>query len=160
MQLVFVLLIVYQLKHFIIDYPLQGRYMLGKFKPGWDFVLPLTAHAGLHGLGTAVICFAFGRPNLALPLALLDFTIHFIMDRIKASPRWLGRFKTVTAEQFKNDTAALNSAKGKEVHVLTAIGLDAAKKRLRDNKFFWYSLGFDQMVHHLTHYVCIWFIIS
>jgi len=32
----------------------------------------------------------------------------------------------------------------------------AARRRLRGNTLFWWCLGFDQMIHHLTHYVCIY----
>lgn len=33
--------LLFQAKHFLADYPLQGRYMLGKFADGKEFVLPL-----------------------------------------------------------------------------------------------------------------------
>jgi hypothetical protein len=125
MRLIFVLLVVYQLKHFLADYPLQGTYMLGKFKlHGW--VRPLAAHAGVHGLLTLAIALLFiGKKSFFVPVALavFDFTIHFTMDRIKASPNMLGRFK------------------------------DFYDKR------FWWSLGFDQMVHHLTHYTIIYVLV-
>jgi len=29
-----------------------------------------------------------------------------------------------------------------------------------DNKFFWWSLGVDQMAHHLTHYFIIYMILK
>ncbi len=49
-----VLLVVFQLKHFMADYPLQNEYMLGKFKAkGW--FAPLALHAGVHSLFTCVI---------------------------------------------------------------------------------------------------------
>ena len=104
---VFALLAAYQLKHFLADYPLQTPYMLGKFKSGWDFLGPLAAHAWVHALFTLVIagCYglAVGHPNphwLALPLAAFDFAAHFAMDRIKAGPRYLGRFKDMKAPAF------------------------------------------------------------
>lgn len=34
-----------------------------------------------------------------------------------------------------------------------------AATKLQSNKFFWWSLGLDQMVHHLTHYIIIYLII-
>lgn len=84
MRLVFLLLVIYQLKHFLCDYPLQTQYMLGKFKGGDEWKLPLLAHAGVHGAGTLLIglCFTplFG---IALMLALADFFAHFVIDRIK-----------------------------------------------------------------------------
>ena len=84
MKLIFLLLVLYQIKHFLCDYPLQTQYMLGKFKGGCEWKLPLTAHAAVHAAGTLVIglCFApvFG---IAMLLALLDFAAHFGIDRLK-----------------------------------------------------------------------------
>lgn len=51
---IFILLIAFQIKHFLCDYPLQGKYMLGKFNKE-DWKLPLAAHAGTHAIGTSVI---------------------------------------------------------------------------------------------------------
>ena len=119
---IFILLVVYQFKHFLADFPLQREYMLKKFSPNWDFFLPLCLHAGVHAALTLFIVFIFHVANLWW-LALVDFVIHFIMDRIKSGPRYLGRF---------ND---------------------------RDKPGFWNALGFDQMVHHLTHLYIIWIII-
>jgi uncharacterized membrane protein len=91
MKDVFALLLVFQAKHFLADFPLQGRYMLGKFKPGWDFLSPLLAHVSVHGLMTLAICL-YVRPALWW-LALVDMVAHFAMDRIKAGPKYLGRWK-------------------------------------------------------------------
>lgn len=87
------LLILFQLKHFVADYPLQTPYMLGKFKSFPDYLLPLAAHAGVHALFTAAIAVAFKRFDVLFILVSLDFVTHFIIDRIKASPNMLGRFK-------------------------------------------------------------------
>jgi hypothetical protein len=88
---IFILLVVFQIKHFVADYPLQRPYMLRKFSPGWDFVVPLTVHCGVHALMTLIICLLVA-PALWW-LAILDFVVHFTMDRIKSGPRYLGRFK-------------------------------------------------------------------
>lgn len=137
---VFLLLILFQIKHWICDYLLQNRYMLGKFKPGWGFVGPLATHCVVHVVGTLLILcclppMAFTKVALILSL---DFFVHFIMDRIKASPKYLGRFEALTKKDFP--TATL--------------------EQLRSNVRFWWSLGLDQMVHHLTHYVIIWMIVD
>ncbi len=88
---IFVLLVVFQLKHFICDFPLQGEYMLGKFKDkGW--AIPLAAHCGVQAIGTFIIVSFFSFP-LAITLALLDFILHFIVDRIKADKKLLGRYQ-------------------------------------------------------------------
>ena len=56
--------------------------MLGKFKKeGWE--LPLTAHAGVHFLGTLIIGLFFAPIQIVLACALLDFGVHFVVDKIK-----------------------------------------------------------------------------
>ena len=112
----FLLLMLFQVKHFVADYLLQTRYMLGKFKSGWEFFPPLLLHASVHALVTLTICWYWGAPPW---LCLVDLVSHFVMDRIKAGPRWLGRFNNTRTHEF------------------------------------WVILGFDQMVHHLIHYLII-----
>jgi hypothetical protein len=118
MQNIFTLLIVYQIKHYLADFPLQVNYMIGKTKTGLAWVLPLAAHCAVHGGLTFLILVLWSRLDLWW-LALVDFGIHFLMDRTKASPHLLGRFKP-------------------------------------QEHYYWWVLGFDQMVHHLTHYFVIW----
>lgn len=97
--LVLGLLVAFQVKHFLADYPLQGRWMLGKFKErGW--VAPLFCHAGVHALMTALIAnyvvvhiVPGDQGLLAVWVGLLDWFVHFVVDRVKASPRMLGRWK-------------------------------------------------------------------
>jgi len=139
--MIWLLLVVYQLKHFLADYPLQGKYMLGKFQPYPKFILPLLAHAGVHAAFTFLIAVCFKPVGVALGLGLLDATIHFVVDRIKASPDLLGRFKPLT----------------KETYIAAAQANDQAA--IRGNTFFWWALGWDQAMHHLTHYFLIWMIL-
>lgn len=95
---VFMLLIAFQFKHFICDFPLQNQYMLGKMNlTNWK--LPLAAHAAVHALGTFLItCLLFKSAYymnaivLGAILGTADFIIHFVVDRIKASPKLGGRF--------------------------------------------------------------------
>ena len=87
----FLLLIVFQLKHFICDYPLQGTYMLGKLR-ATNWALPLAAHAAVHATATFLIAIWFSL-HLAIILAIADFVLHFTIDRLKASPNIGGRFK-------------------------------------------------------------------
>lgn len=120
-QLIFVLLVMFQVKHFIADFPLQREYMLKKRLPGWAFVVPLAIHCSVHAFLTLLICL-FVNPFLWW-LAIVDFIVHFVMDRIKSGPQFLGRFD------------------------------DHSKAG------FWNSLGFDQMVHHLTHIGIIYYLV-
>lgn len=164
-NLIFSLLLVFQIKHFLADYPLQTPYMLRKFLPDHKFILPLTCHSLVHAILTYLIALPI-RSDIALNLAIFDFTIHFIMDRIKASPKMLGRFesldKTCFVGVFKFATGDFKSMK------LDNCLTDAEKKdkvewgknRLKENKYFWWSLGLDQMVHHITHYIIIYFLVK
>jgi len=134
MEKIFLLLVLFEIKHFLADYPMQNEYMLGKFKDGKDFILPLVAHSLAHAAFTFGIAFAFTFSlKMASLLSLADFVIHFGMDRIKAGKKYLGRFKSLGAKEFP-------------------LASDIQK---RHNRYFWWSLCFDQMVHHLTHYVLI-----
>lgn len=76
------LIAVFQIKHFLADYIWQGRYMLGKFKDsGW--CKPLSAHCGVHFAMTFLIVIYHLPIEWAIGLAVLDFMIHFTVDRVK-----------------------------------------------------------------------------
>jgi hypothetical protein len=117
-------------KHWVCDFLLQNRYMLGKFKAWPDFVLPLTAHSAVNAIGTLAVGALVLRDGLLMfiePLfwaALAEFVAHFAIDRIKASPNLLGRYK---------DT---------------------------NTGIFWNVLGFDQMLHGLTYVLMISYILE
>lgn len=117
---VFILLIAFQIKHFLADYPLQYPYMYENKgqKTGW--FSPLRDHAGIHALMTlfiAVVYFVEVSPEMLAREAfavialvvLFDFTTHFWIDRWKAT-RGVGP----------------------------------------DKSSFWIYLGLDQMYHHLV----------
>lgn len=173
---IFALFIVYQLKHFLADYPLQNSFMLGKFKPNKDFILPLTAHCGVHSFFTLVIASIFitSRGKFDFPfvlfLAALDFVAHFIMDRIKASPELLGKFKPLSPSEYMKAADDAESMSDEIIDHLyetgdkDAVSLDqeytTAKQKLRHNKYFWWCLGLDQTVHHLTHYFIIYLLLG
>ena len=119
----FLFLVAFQLKHYVADFPLQTRYMLAKFdERGW--VIPLASHCSVHAFltGLLLVSTGFVPPWLILVLMTFDFTVHFIMDRVKASPKMLGRYD------------------------------------IKDRRFWW-ALGLDQMVHHLTHYAIVYIVI-
>lgn len=89
-----ILLLVFQIKHFICDYPLQNTYMLGKMKStGW--IKPLAAHSAVHAWFTFLIILLVQPSNVLLYLLIpaADFILHFTVDRIKASPNLGGKFK-------------------------------------------------------------------
>lgn len=142
----FLLWFLFEVKHFLADYPLQREYMLGKFKPGWEFVLPLAAHCCVHAAFTLAILLYFA-PHYWY-LTFVEFLIHFIMDRIKASPKMLGRFDSISKHEWAEFVNKEDCACG-EVGCMEFATYKYNRKM--DNVFFWWSLGFDQMVHNLTY---------
>jgi hypothetical protein len=79
------LLVAFQIKHFVADYLLQPDWMLrGKGDPvhagGY-------AHAAVHGLGSAAIMLLFGLSAIPLViLAVAECIVHYLIDFAKA--RW------------------------------------------------------------------------
>jgi hypothetical protein len=111
--------------------------MLGKFQSGWGFFLPLLSHCAVHAAFTFLIVLPFGLMQ-ALCLATFNATVHFFMDRIKASPKYLGRYVALTKE--------------------TAMG--ATKEQWKSNDSFWVALGFDQLIHTLTDLATVVWVVS
>jgi hypothetical protein len=72
--------------------------MLQKARPGWDFIPPLAIHCGVHAGLTLAACL-YANPAYWW-LAMVDFVIHFIMDRVKAGPRYLGRFGDIRSRAY------------------------------------------------------------
>lgn len=179
---IFVLLMVYQLKHLLADYFFQTKWMLDKFKPGWDFLKPLVAHCSVHAAATYFIActYLFSNPEfdiqygpligtlLCVGLAVFDFIVHFAMDRIKAGPKYLGRFKPLSpsefmqeakvikeAEDFRNNPDKYDQNFSEYIEEIEARAL----KNIKGNTYFWWSLGLDQMVHHLTDIFVVYILV-
>ncbi len=74
--------VAFLIKHFLADFLLQTDWMAaGKDRPkGW--LLPLAAHAGVHGAMTAALFLAVAPPLTWLGLA--DMLIHGAIDRLKS----------------------------------------------------------------------------
>lgn len=74
--------VAFLIKHFLADFLLQTDWMAaGKDRPkGW--LLPLAAHAGVHGAMTAALFLAVAPPLAWLSLA--DMLIHGVIDRLKS----------------------------------------------------------------------------
>lgn len=174
MKTLFFLLVMFQFKHFIADYLLQGEYMLGKFKAKFkEALLPLASHCSVHLVFTFVITFRLtDNAYLGIKLGLFDFIVHFIMDRIKADPKLLGRYKAMTGEEYvkakenikEGNLLMYKSDSVSNVNIrLFSKGVklfDAAEGKLKSNKYFWWSLGVDQMVHHLTDLAIVYFMVT
>ena len=69
-------------KHYLADFVLQGDWMARGKERAQGWLVPLTAHAACHAtltLGVALVVV----PRLWW-LALVDFAIHFSVDRVKS----------------------------------------------------------------------------
>ncbi len=151
--MIWLLLVLYQGKHFICDYPLQGRYMLGKFKPGNEWILPLLAHSAVHGVATLLIASVF-KPRIAFWVALLDLVVHGCVDYLKANPKLGGRWKALSASEYMGVASLASQANSTNAEL--SLASKNAVQRLQSNVYFWWALGSDQAAHHLTHYIIIW----
>lgn len=100
-QLAFTLLVCFQIKHFICDFPLQNQWMI-RFKTAnsLQFVLPLSAHCLIHAAFCLAIILYF-EPSMWW-MAGVDFLAHFLMDRVKSSPNMLGRYNDQEKPAFWN----------------------------------------------------------
>lgn len=166
----FILLFVYQFKHLIADYFLQGRYMLGKFAKFPQYILPLLAHVSVHGAMTFVIAVVYlnfkdaddllNIVACAAFVSILDMVAHFAMDRIKASPKMLGQFKAVSAREMVQIIEDLHYFEQFPDSSTTMQTKAQTFSKIRSNTLFWWSLGLDQMVHHLIHYVIILILVA
>ena len=98
-EFIFLMLIVFQVKQLIGDFALQSDWMVeGKKKPGFAFVYPLTVHVVIHAVMTLTILLVVNKALWAL--AFIDFATHFVMDRIKSSPGFLGRFTDTSKRSY------------------------------------------------------------
>lgn len=86
------LIVLFACKHYIADKLMQYSWMRGKTYIDFKWILPLTAHVLVHIIWSLFILIIIGRLDL-LWLLLVEFVIHFTMDRIKSAPYLLGKFK-------------------------------------------------------------------
>lgn len=121
------LFVLLQLKHFIIDFPLQGPYQyLNKGTYGHPGGL---LHAGLHGFGTLlVLCIILQfdidvlryASYIIILIVSAEIVIHYHIDWAKMTINKMTGWSPINSEKF------------------------------------WWLLGFDQLLHQLT-YIGIWF---
>ena len=148
-QLFLLLTVIFNVKHYLADYQFQTDYMLKKHLPNWEFAKPLAAHCAVHAALSALIALGymylfvpyfrwFDIPWVVAKVVIFDFACHFMMDRAKASPHGLGQFKALS---------------GREIP-------EATPKSLRGNKIFWRVFGADQGVHHVTHALITYYLVT
>jgi hypothetical protein len=78
----FILLVGFQLKHFIADYLLQPSWMVhGKGSLG---SMGGYLHAGIHAVASALVLLLVGTPLWLIGfLCLVEFVIHYLLDFAK-----------------------------------------------------------------------------
>jgi len=84
MNIAVILFVAFIIKHFIVDFPLQTKWMTEN-KHLFGHPGGIT-HAALHGITTAIIVWAFLPPGsyvLATALGLLDTVVHYLTDYSK-----------------------------------------------------------------------------
>jgi hypothetical protein len=111
--IIFCSLVLFQFLHYLADFPLQNEYHLGKFyKTNW--VHPLASHVHIHSLMMGIAMYTSGLIalfmgydielliliTLSCATYIVNFVVHFIVDRIKASPNLGGRWKYPSKAYF------------------------------------------------------------
>ena len=78
-----VFMILLLIKHYVIDFAIQGKYMTRRASKK-DWLMPLVAHSGAHGIATLIVLvplgYVIGNVQAVLLAALADATCHFIID--------------------------------------------------------------------------------
>lgn len=163
---IFMLLVIFEIKHDLADFEWQNAYMLQKFKADWGFFKPLAVHCAVHAFCTFFIVWAWywHTPNMPilsiLAIPALDFITHFVMDRIKAGPKYLGRFKTINEFEYNYHQQEINRAVKEGAIYNCHKAENLFYSRMRSNNCFWSSLGFDQGFHHIIHYLIIYLLMT
>jgi len=89
------MMLAYELKHFVADILFQNEYMVhGKSKENFkDYFLPLLAHSFINAILAAFIALLVGKGLMIfLVIFVAELFFHFVIDRLKASPKLLGKW--------------------------------------------------------------------
>ncbi len=97
-QAVILLLALFGIKHFVVDFLLQRPYQyLNKGTYGHPGGL---VHAGLHGLGTVATLWIFADLTWIIIMALFDMIIHYHVDWAKVKINKKFNWNANTHEEF------------------------------------------------------------
>jgi hypothetical protein len=93
------LFVAFMVKHFVVDFPLQGPYQW--MNKGTYGHLGGILHAGLHGLATfLILVLVTNAPLPSLLLASADFLIHYHVDWAKMNINKKFGWKADTHPEF------------------------------------------------------------
>lgn len=81
---IFLMFLLFQVKHLLADYFLQFEFMYKWKGAENDWFYPLFSHAAIHALFTVYIVYFFA-PSIALFAMVFDLITHMIIDRWKAT---------------------------------------------------------------------------
>lgn len=86
-----ILFVLFFVKHFLADYPLQTEYMLRKSSNSYGWKLPLATHCMVHAVMTYMILLTVvslgmfsATWGVILLLVLMELVMHFVIDAWKA----------------------------------------------------------------------------
>lgn len=85
-------------KHFIVDFPLQGPYQYTN--KGTYLHMGGQLHAGLHGIGTFIVALFFVDFGVAMMIAVADAFIHYHIDWAKVNINKYFKWQSHTSEKF------------------------------------------------------------
>ncbi len=75
-------LIAFLFKHLIADFILQTSWMANGKERERGWVFPLTIHAGIHAVATALVFYLWAPTYWWM--GVVDFFVHFAIDRAKS----------------------------------------------------------------------------
>ncbi len=91
-------LILFSVKHFIVDFLLQKPYQwMNKGTYGHPGGI---LHSGLHGIATLAILFFFVDPTTAIVCGLIDSVVHYHVDWAKMNLNTRMGWTATTHEEF------------------------------------------------------------
>ena len=127
-----ILLLIFQVKHYIADYPLQfsSMYENKENKEGW--IEPLFLHSLTHAGMTYLIVSVY----MSFFTYSEELTVGYLV------------FVVLIASAFDMST-----------HFVTAMWR-AAKRKGPNTKSFWINLGIDQMVHRVAGVIIVFYIVA
>lgn len=97
-QLALLLMLLFSIKHFLVDFPLQGPYQyLNKGTYGHPGGL---LHAALHGAGTFAVLFCFASLPFVALMTAIDVIVHYHIDWAKMNLNKHFGWAANTSEKF------------------------------------------------------------
>jgi hypothetical protein len=148
MPVVYIVIALFALKHFLASYPLQCSYTVkGLGSSGW--FKPMLARCSIQSACTALLALGYWMKtgagiNVTLLVAVmgLDFVSHFLIDRMKVSPEFLGRYQVASPQELAQMAVDYQS---KDIAVVKA-----AQAESDSNKYFWWCDGLCHLLYGLV----------